>query len=835
MRIVGLIFAVIVLSTACAHQDARDDLQEDAASGIVPGDAARANIRTADLSDQGSIFRRIEIGAHQTDMAREEKRHRECPPMKDGDCPSSVGYGMNSKPAIRGAASFQAQITAPENYRLDQQDIAADDWEERHYCGASVIGDGWAVTAAHCVDDDMVAAEYQIGVGMHTLDSREGHRYLIDEVICYCSNDCKRGPAKTIYAHDIALVRFSPKPGDLNLSPHKTKYVPKEIYSVQLSDDETRLSMISLDRTERSWNVLNGAELSRTPVLDSPWGQLPSTSNRVFDQGRKSIEWDYSSADRPMKVVELSDPQPNDNLVHPPALRLGTYRNVSGTFTPNEQIYLDAVARIDVEDESKQMTVFRAWDVAIQEMAWDITAISQPALADYEPASSGLKLLNDDTALILSEDKIDFVDIKTGERQQTLQHPEGDLPILENMYVYGEDEPVKARNLVTDAYALNGGKRLASITRRFGNSAIWIWNQKTAKIEKRLEVPNQSLSEKFVGLKQLGQRSRILTWTNYGTLGYWNLANGKLLRSMEHRLPVSDVWIFEDKRRALVTDVSGATMWDLKTGKQVYRIDHYQTMSGLDFFDDDSKFVTWSYDATARIWDLNTGQELQRVYHMEGVKGAKILKDNQRLLTWSADGTARITNIVTGKTDMEFDVMNAPPNSPLLPAVNLRGETPATKVSYLSIPDRDYEIHPKSDLAVFGWGNTQPIEGFEPYSTLQTVELQIMSNQECAQLDGMGLTSSGDARVHDGVFCAQNRYQKTCKGDSGGPLIEIGFEEQPLVGVVAWGKTTNGKSCELDGKPGVYTKVSAYSEWIKSHLEGTASDAEPYECAASTR
>jgi len=52
----------------------------------------------------------------------------------------------------------------------------------------------------------------------------------------------------------------------------------------------------------------------------------------------------------------------------------------------------------------------------------------------------------------------------------------------------------------------------------------------------------------------------------------------------------------------------------------------------------------------------------------------------------------------------------------------------------------------------------------------------------------------------------------SCQGDSGGPLICNG----QLCGIVSF-----GENCALPDFPGVYTKVSAYSDWIKTNLANT--------------
>lgn len=48
-----------------------------------------------------------------------------------------------------------------------------------------------------------------------------------------------------------------------------------------------------------------------------------------------------------------------------------------------------------------------------------------------------------------------------------------------------------------------------------------------------------------------------------------------------------------------------------------------------------------------------------------------------------------------------------------------------------------------------------------------------------------------------------------CYGDSGGPLFHLG--DRMLVGVVSW-----GMGCALDEYPGIYTRVSAFTDWIQT-------------------
>lgn len=65
----------------------------------------------------------------------------------------------------------------------------------------------------------------------------------------------------------------------------------------------------------------------------------------------------------------------------------------------------------------------------------------------------------------------------------------------------------------------------------------------------------------------------------------------------------------------------------------------------------------------------------------------------------------------------------------------------------------------------------------------------------------------------------QGRVTDTCQGDSGGPLIcdnldssGRGVAKAILVGLTSFGEECGGQ------KPGVYTRVSAYSDWILYYL-----------------
>mgnify|MGYP006266989733 CR=1 FL=1 len=85
----------------------------------------------------------------------------------------------------------------------------------------------------------------------------------------------------------------------------------------------------------------------------------------------------------------------------------------------------------------------------------------------------------------------------------------------------------------------------------------------------------------------------------------------------------------------------------------------------------------------------------------------------------------------------------------------------------------------------------------------------------------------GQGRVTENMICAGSleRTIDTCDGDSGGPLIVPSHEMSILQGTIPMtetipaklvGITSWGKGCARPGIPGVYTRVSKYTEWIKA-------------------
>lgn len=59
-------------------------------------------------------------------------------------------------------------------------------------------------------------------------------------------------------------------------------------------------------------------------------------------------------------------------------------------------------------------------------------------------------------------------------------------------------------------------------------------------------------------------------------------------------------------------------------------------------------------------------------------------------------------------------------------------------------------------------------------------------------------------------------FSNNLQGDSGGPLI---YQDRISGRFQLYGITSWGDGCGEKGKPGVYTRVSAFSDWIQAEIQ----------------
>ena len=120
-----------------------------------------------------------------------------------------------------------------------------------------------------------------------------------------------------------------------------------------------------------------------------------------------------------------------------------------------------------------------------------------------------------------------------------------------------------------------------------------------------------------------------------------------------------------------------------------------------------------------------------------------------------------------------------------------------------------------------GWGYTS--EGGQSTRFLHSINATVYSYDECVNSPDTNFNPIDI--VEEVEFCAgwTDGTKDACIGDSGGPLICVNDENEPvLYGITSW-----GIGCASDGFPGVYAKISAIIEWINQTVQSHSSTTAP--------
>lgn len=133
---------------------------------------------------------------------------------------------------------------------------------------------------------------------------------------------------------------------------------------------------------------------------------------------------------------------------------------------------------------------------------------------------------------------------------------------------------------------------------------------------------------------------------------------------------------------------------------------------------------------------------------------------------------------------------------------NANSVRPATVSTSPSLPEN------LGTAWVAGWGDTS-FDG-SPAEELHEVKVPIIDMDTCRGAGGEYSKIIG-SQICAGDF--ENGGIDSCQGDSGGPLfVERGGTTQ-VIGIVSW-----GDGCADPRKPGVYTRVAAYKDWVGNIL-----------------
>jgi len=115
---------------------------------------------------------------------------------------------------------------------------------------------------------------------------------------------------------------------------------------------------------------------------------------------------------------------------------------------------------------------------------------------------------------------------------------------------------------------------------------------------------------------------------------------------------------------------------------------------------------------------------------------------------------------------------------------------------------------------VTGWGTTS--EGGDISQTLKQVQVPFVNTDTCMQ-------EYPDDLSPETHVCAGRAGVDTCQGDSGGPLVVATNGTWFLYGLTSW-----GYGCAEAGHAGVYSRTTAYCNWIASETNMDVTCKDPF-------
>lgn len=151
-------------------------------------------------------------------------------------------------------------------------------------------------------------------------------------------------------------------------------------------------------------------------------------------------------------------------------------------------------------------------------------------------------------------------------------------------------------------------------------------------------------------------------------------------------------------------------------------------------------------------------------------------------------------------------------------AVNGFGEQTKPYMNAICLPLNTKKYNYNETARVAGWGLSSEKDETSMPSKLLMTDILIAKKDVCLNKYIKSMKSDKPAeqsKKYDDFICAGYKNDRdACQSDSGGPLMEYADRKAVAIGIVSY-----GIGCATKGVPGIYTRTSAYINWIKDLMQ----------------
>src|SRR5687767_7697374 len=170
--------------------------------------------------------------------------------------------------------------------------------------------------------------------------------------------------------------------------------------------------------------------------------------------------------------------------------------------------------------------------------------------------------------------------------------------------------------------------------------------------------PPKKTSRGIFGLGFSRDGRTLITGNFNGTVKLWDVASGRLLRSLDGHTDVvyKGVLSPDEKILASCSRDGKIKIWEVATGRELRVLSgHTRPVKAVAFSPDGKTLASVSNDGTLRLWDVASGLELRSFVHTrsqevdDSVYSLAFIQHGKIIATGNGDGTISYWELASGK------------------------------------------------------------------------------------------------------------------------------------------------------------------------------------------